>query len=82
MAMKGEVGLWQRRFWEHVLQDDQDLARHVEYIHYNPVKHGLVRSVKDWPWSSFHRYAKQGYYPADWGGDLAAIKWEDIRGGE
>lgn len=56
---KGEYALWQRRFWEHTLRDDLDLSQHVDYIHYNPVKHGLVRQVKDWPWSSFHRYVQQ-----------------------
>ena len=64
---KGEYSLWQRRFWEHTLCDEIDLQRHVDYIHYNPVKHGLVGHVKDWPWSSFHRYVRQGILPVDWG---------------
>lgn len=67
---RGERGLWQRRFWEHCLRDDRDYQRHVDYIHWNPVKHGLARSVKDWPYSSFHDYVRQGSYPADWGHDL------------
>jgi len=62
-----EVAIWQRRFWEHMIRDQEDLNRHIDYIHYNPVKHGYVKQVSDWPWSSFHRYVKQGYYPNDWG---------------
>jgi len=56
---RGEATIWQRRFWEHTLRNEEDFERHVEYIHYNPVKHGLVRSVEEWPWSSFHRYFPQ-----------------------
>ena len=63
---KCERGLWQRRFWEHTIRDDLDLQRHVEYIHFNPVKHGHVRQVKDWPYSSFHRYVRQQLLPLDW----------------
>lgn len=63
---KGECAVWQRRFWEHTLRDELDLARHVDYIHYNPVKHGWVKQVRDWPWSSFHRYVRQGVLPEDW----------------
>lgn len=65
---RGEYGLWQRRFWEHTIRDEEDFARHVEYIHFNPVKHGLVRAVRDWPHSSFHRYVERGVLTADWGG--------------
>jgi putative transposase len=61
-----ELGLWQRRFWEHQIRDEQDLVKHVEYIHWNPVKHGCVARVRDWPYSSFHRYVRQGLYPLDW----------------
>jgi putative transposase len=60
--------LWQRRYWEHTVRDDRDFERHVDYVHYNPVKHGLVRSVGDWPHSSFHRYVRNGVLPADWAG--------------
>lgn len=67
---KGERGIWQRRFWEHVIRDELDYARHVDYIHYNLVKHGYCKSVKDWPNSSFHRYVDQGIYTKNWGGDL------------
>ena len=62
-----EKGIWQRRFWDHQIRDDNDLARHVEYIHFNPVKHGLVREVRDWPFSSFHRWVKRGDLPPEWG---------------
>jgi putative transposase len=64
----GELALWQRRFWEHTIRDDGDFERHVDYIHFNPVKHALVARVRDWPYSSFHRYVKQGLLPLDWGG--------------
>ncbi len=65
----GRAALWQRRFWEHTIRDDDDLARHVDYIHFNPVKHGYVTRVCDWPHSSFHHYVRQGLLPADWAGD-------------
>ncbi|WP_321417246.1 transposase [uncultured Desulfobacter sp.] len=64
---KKEQAVWQRRYWEHTIKDEQDFMRHVEYIHYNPVKHGLVNASKDWQYSSFHRYVKQGLYPESWG---------------
>jgi putative transposase len=67
---KGEYALWQRRFWEHTIRDDGDLARHVDYIHINPLKHGLVTRVMDWPYSSFHRYVRQGLLPQDWAGEV------------
>ena len=70
---KGEYDLWQRRFWEHTIRDGDDLRRHVEYIHFNPVKHGHVARVSDWPYSTFHRYVRLGVYPLDWaGGDMDA----------
>ena len=59
-------GVWQPKFWEHTMRDDEDYVNHVDYIHYNPVKHGHVRSPADWPWSSFHRYVRMGAYPPDW----------------
>ncbi len=65
---RGERGIWQRRFWEHVIRDDRDYAAHMNYIHINPLKHGYVTSVKDWPHSSFHYWVKQGVYPDDWAG--------------
>jgi putative transposase len=67
--VKREKGIWQRRYWEHAIRNDADLERHVDYIHYNPVKHGLVSRARDWPHSSFHRYVERGILPADWGGD-------------
>lgn len=62
-----ESTIWQRRFWEHQIRDEKDLHTHMDYIHYNPVKHGLVKKVVDWPHSTFHRYVKQEIYPANWG---------------
>ena len=67
---RGEAAVWQRRFWEHTLRDEEDFRRHLDYIHYNPVKHGLVERVSEWEWSSFHRYVRIGWYDAGWGGDL------------
>jgi REP-associated tyrosine transposase len=66
----GEIALWQRRYWEHTIRDEIDFERHADYIHFNPVKHGLVNRVRDWPYSSFHRYVRLGLLPQDWGGDL------------
>jgi putative transposase len=66
----GEMALWQRRYWEHTIRDDGDFERHVDYIHFNPVKHGLVDRVADWPHSSFHRYVRDGILSQDWAGDL------------
>jgi putative transposase len=63
-----EGGLWQRRFWEHQIRDERDFEKHVDYIHFNPVKHGHAQAVKDRPFSTFHRYVKEGLYPEDWGG--------------
>jgi putative transposase len=69
-----EKGIWQRRYWEHAIRNDADLARHVDYIHFNPVKHGHATRVADWPHSSFHRYVERGLLAADWGGDLHDIQ--------
>ena len=66
--------LWQHRYWEHMLRDEKDYLRHVEYIHFNPVKHGYVKAPIDWPYSSFRRYVKAGRYPPDWGGDVRDIE--------
>lgn len=63
-----ESALWQRRFWEHQIRDEVDFQRHVDYIHWNPVKHGYVEKVIDWPYSTFHRYVAKGVYPDNWGG--------------
>ena len=62
-----ENGIWQRRFWEHLIRDETDLEKHINYVYFNPVKHGLVKRVVDWQYSSFHRDVKQGLFPSDWG---------------
>lgn len=67
-AGKHERGLWQRRFWEHTIRDERDYAAHFDYIHFNPVKHGWVQTVTDWPYSTFHRAAARGLYPPGWSG--------------
>lgn len=64
---RGERGIWQRRYWEHLIRDDVDLQRHVDYIHFNPVKHGYVARAADWPWSTIHRDIVRGWLTADWG---------------
>lgn len=69
MRADGSAILWQRRFWEHTIRNDDDLRRCVDYCYINPVKHGLVKAVVDWPYSSFHRDVKRGIYPSDWAGD-------------
>jgi putative transposase len=61
--------VWQRRFWEHQIRDERDLIQHVEYIHYNPVKHGLVKAPGEWEHSSFHRYVRKGFYDQEWGAE-------------
>jgi putative transposase len=66
---RGERGIWQRRFWEHLIRDERDYARHIEYCYINPVKHALVRRVQDWPHSSFHRDVHAGIFPPDWAGE-------------
>jgi len=63
-----ERGIWQRRFWEHVIVDENDLRSHVDYVYRNPLKHGYVQHVRDWPYSSFHRDVERGIYPRDWAG--------------
>jgi putative transposase len=73
---KGERGIWQRRYWEHTLRDEYDFVRHMDYVHFNPVKHGHVPRVKDWPYSSFHRLVRLGVSPADWGGDMRRLARE------
>jgi putative transposase len=63
---KGDLALWQRRFWEHTIRNENDFARHVDYVHFNPVKHSLVPRVSDWPYSSFHQYVRAKVLPLDW----------------
>jgi REP-associated tyrosine transposase len=67
---RGERDIWQRRFWEHLIRDEADYARHVEYCYINPVKHGLVKRVRDWQYSSFHRDVAVGIVPLDWAGEI------------
>lgn len=74
-----ETSIWQRRFWEHQIRDEEDLRKHMDYLHYNPVKHGLVQRVKEWSYSTFHRYVEQGFYTGDWG---AATIFDDGEFGE
>jgi len=64
-----ESTIWQRRYWEHLITDEADYRRHVDYLHFNPLKHGLAASVTQWPYSTFHRFVRQGIYPADWSGE-------------
>ncbi len=68
-ALKNERGIWQRRFWEHTITNQQDYWHHVNYAHYNPMKHGLVKRIRDWPYSSFHRAMRRGVYPSTWCGE-------------
>ena len=67
---RGERGVWQRRYWEHTIRSETDFNNHVDYVHANPVKHGYVKRVRDWPYSTFHRYVTVGVLPPDWCGDL------------
>ena len=75
-----ERGLWQRRFWEHTIRDEADFAAHCNYIHYNPVKHGLCTSSREWPFSTFHSFVKSGVYGVDWGGGNIARLMEGVGG--
>ena len=68
-----EAGIWQRRFYDHIIRDEEDLYKHLDYIHYNPVKHNLVKNVKDWEYSSFHKFVEKKFYDINWG------SLEDIR---
>jgi putative transposase len=70
--VKGECGIWQRRHCEHTLRDETDWERHIDYIHYNPVKHEYVGQVADQRRSTFYQYVKDGIYPKDWGGNGVA----------
>lgn len=71
MTKRHEAGVWQRRYWEHLIRDDDDLQRHVDYVHINPVKHGYVKCAADWRYSTFHRYVKRGILPPDWAAETA-----------
>jgi putative transposase len=67
---RGEYCLWQRRYWEHTIRNDKDFENHMNYIHYNPVKHKLVENADDWKFSSFHYYVEQGIITKDWGSNF------------
>lgn len=73
---RGERGVWQRRCREHMVRDGIDFARHADYIHFNPVKHGWAREPRLWPHSSFRRFVERGVYPADWGGEGCPDEWD------
>ena len=77
-ASKGERGLWQRRYWEHLIRDDADFERHVDYIHFNPVKHGWAQRAADWPHSSIHRLIRDGVIDAAWAG----VSGDEMEAGE
>jgi putative transposase len=74
---KRERSVWQRRYWEHLIRDEEDWRRHVDYFHYNPVKHGLAKTPGEWPHTSFHRFVMQGMYDQNWAGGRGI--WEDER---
>ena len=75
---RGERGIWQRRYWEHLIRDERDYRAHMDYVHINPVKHGLVEHVADWPYSAFHRSVAEGVYPANWaGGSEGKLEYGD-----
>jgi hypothetical protein len=71
---RAERGIWQRRFWEHTIRDDLDYTAHMDYVHFNPVKHGFVTSAAAWPYSTFRRCLALGLYPADWAGGQAMVE--------
>ena len=75
---RGERAIWQRRNCEHLIRDDKDFAAHMDYVHINPLKHGLVQRVADWPYSTFHHLVKEGGYPTHWaGGDETMVRYVD-----
>jgi putative transposase len=77
---RGEKRVWQRRFWEHAIRDEDDWRNHLDYVHYNPVKHGYVKRPGDWRWSSFQRSVRRGWYSPGWGesepGSLDGMEFE------
>jgi putative transposase len=75
---RGERGIWQRRYWEHLIKDEIDYQAHMDYVHINPVKHGLVKRVIDWPHSTFHYHVEAGVYPSNWcGGEEELLDYQD-----
>ena len=81
-SRQGERGIWQRRYWEHSVRDEEDLKRCVDYVHWNPKKHGFAASVRDWPWSSFHRYVDLGEYEINWGSEDPTPGYDEPEWGE
>ncbi len=75
---RNESTIWQHRFWEHQIRDERNYENHMNYLHYNPVKHGVVDNVKDWPHSTFHRYVRKGLYDKTWGGDYVVANNEEF----
>jgi putative transposase len=75
----GLQDVWQPRFWEHTIRDDEDLRHHIDYIYVNPLKHGWVKRVQDWPWSTFHRDVRAGLYPEDWAGECETLNTGERR---
>ncbi|HEX8978196.1 MAG TPA: transposase [Parasulfuritortus sp.] len=75
---RGERGLWQRRYWEHLIRDEADFMAHMDYLHFNPVKHGHVGRVAEWPYSTFHKLVAIGDYPSDWAGGSADDELNDL----
>ena len=74
-----EKGVWQRRFWEHAIRDEEDWKRHMDYVHFNPVKHGYCEGASDWPHSSFRRCVEDGLYASDWGREMpVALRGLDL----
>ena len=69
-SRRREGTIWQRRYWEHQIRNEEDYRKYMDYLHYNPVKHGWVRRVIDWPYSTFHRYVVRGVYGEDWCGEF------------
>ena len=77
-SRRGERGIWQRRYWEHLIRNERDYRAHMDYVHINPVKHGLVNRVAGWPHSTFHRLVAEGIYPANWaGGNEEGLEYGD-----
>jgi putative transposase len=77
-----ERGIWQRRYWEHAVEDEEQLKRCVDYVHWNPKKHGHVTNIRDWPWLSFHRFVAMGEYTVDWGAQDPTPGYDDPEWGE
>ena len=76
VSSRRERRVWQKRFWEHAIRDDADHEAHIDYCHINPVKHGWAARARDWPYSTFHRDVRAGFYPLDWATDIADVAGE------